>query len=113
MKRDALSFLIEAKAAGASIAAYGAPAKGNTLLNYLGAGTDFIDYTVDRNPQKQGQYLPGTQIPILAPEHIARTRPDYLLILPWNLSEEIAGQAQHIREWGGRFVTLIPEVRVF
>jgi SAM-dependent methyltransferase len=111
-KRRLLAFLIDAKNRGKSIAAYGAPGKGNTLLNYCGIRTDFIDYTVDRNPKKQGNYLPGSRIPILHPDHIRRTRPDYLLILPWNLTDEIVRQNAFIREWGGRFVVPIPEVRV-
>lgn len=112
-KRKLLAFLIEAKAAGKTVVGYGAPAKGNTLLNYCGVRTDFLDYTVDRNPHKQGLYLPGTHIPILAPERIAETRPDYLLILPWNLREEIMAQMAYIRDWGGRFAVPIPEVRVY
>ena len=112
MKRRFLQFLIDAKEAGKTIAAYGAPAKGNTLLNYCGVRSDFIDYTVDLNPQKQNRFLPGTGIPILSPEHVAATRPDYLLVLPWNLFDEIAEQMKHIREWGGQFLVLIPEVRV-
>jgi hypothetical protein len=112
-KRALLAFLIEAKRAGKRIAGYGAPGKGNTLLNYCGIRTDFLDYTVDRNPHKQGNFLPGTRIPILAPERIFETRPDYLLILPWNLADEIAAQMAGIAAWGGRFVVPIPEVRVF
>jgi SAM-dependent methyltransferase len=112
-KRRLLEFLIAAKGAGKSIAAYGAPAKGNTLLNYCGIRTDFIEYTVDRSPHKHGHVLPGTHIPIYPPDRIRVTKPDYLLILPWNLKEEIAEQMSCIREWGGRFVTPIPEVRVF
>lgn len=112
MKRQALRFLIDAKEAGKSIVAYGAPAKGNTLLNYAGIRNDFIDYTVDRNPHKQGMTLPGTQIPILDPAKILETRPDYVLILPWNLRDEIVNQMSAIREWGGRFLVLIPEVEV-
>jgi SAM-dependent methyltransferase len=113
MKRELLRFLIDAKAAGKSIAAYGAPAKGNTLLNYAGVRNDFIDYTVDRNPHKQGMMLPGTQIPIHAPSRIFETRPDYLLILPWNLRDEIMKQMVAIHEWGGRFLVLIPDVGLF
>ena len=94
-------------------AGYGAPAKGNTLLNYCGVGTDFLDYTVDRSPHKQGRFLPGTHIPIHPPGRIAETRPDYLLILPWNLREEIMSQMAHIREWGGKFVVPIPLVKVY
>ncbi|SHN60499.1 class I SAM-dependent methyltransferase [Bradyrhizobium erythrophlei] len=112
-KRKILTFLIEAKNAGKSIAGYGAPGKGNTLLNYCGVRTDFIDYTVDRNPYKQGMYLPGTRIPIYAPDKIAATRPDYVMILPWNLREEIAGQLGYVRDWGAKFVVPIPEVTVF
>ena len=108
-----LSFLIDAKSQGKSIVGYGAPAKGNTLLNYCGVGTDFIDYTVDRSPHKQGLFLPGTHIPILHPDHIRETQPDYLLILPWNLKDEIIEQMAHIREWGGKFVVPIPEVQVY
>jgi 2-polyprenyl-3-methyl-5-hydroxy-6-metoxy-1,4-benzoquinol methylase len=112
-KRKLLKFLIEAKAQGKTIAAYGAPAKGNTLLNYCGVGRDFIDYTVDRNPYKQGLFLPGTHIPILHPDKIRETQPDYVLILPWNLREEIMFQMAYIAEWGGQFVVPIPEVRVY
>ena len=111
-KRDLLAFLVEAKRAGKKIAGYGAPAKGNTLLNYCGIRTDFIDYTVDRSPYKQGRFLPGTHIPILPPETLARTRPDYVLILPWNLKDEIVGQMGVVREWGGKFVVPIPRVEV-
>lgn len=112
-KRKLLTFLIEAKRQGKSIVGYGAPAKGNTLLNYCGVGVDFIDYTVDRSPHKQGLFLPGTHIPILAPERIAETKPDYVLILPWNLREEIMSQMAYVRDWGGQFVVPIPEVQVF
>ena len=112
-KRALLDFLIAAKRKGHSIVGYGAPAKGNTLLNYCGVRTDFIDYTVDRSPHKQGRYLPGTRIPIYPPERIAETRPDYVLILPWNLREEIAGQMGVIRDWGGRFIVPVPRVEVF
>ena len=112
-KRKLLSFLIEAKSQGKVIAAYGAPAKGNTLLNYCGVRTDFIDYTVDRSPHKQNLMLPGTHIPIMHPDRIKETKPDYLLILPWNLKDEIIAQTSFIREWGGSFVVPIPEVRVY
>ena len=111
-KRRLLSFLIDAKASGKSIAGYGAPGKGNTLLNYCGIRTDFLDYTVDRNPYKHGRFLPGTHIPIHPPERIQETRPDYVLIIPWNLEKEIAAQLAYIRDWGGRCVVPIPEVRV-
>jgi SAM-dependent methyltransferase len=112
-KRKLLSFLIDAKSRGKSVAGYGAPGKGNTLLNYCGIRTDFVDYTVDRNPVKQGNYLPGTRIPICAPEKIRETKPDYLLILPWNLKDEIIAQNAFIREWGGQFVVPIPETQVY
>ncbi|HQP93470.1 MAG TPA: class I SAM-dependent methyltransferase, partial [Thermoanaerobaculia bacterium] len=112
-KRGLLDFLIRERRAGRTVAGYGAPAKGNTLLNYCGIRTDLLDYTVDRSPHKQGHFLPGTRIPIHAPERIFETKPDYLLILPWNLRREIATQMAGIREWGGRFVVAIPEVEVF
>ncbi|MDO7852489.1 class I SAM-dependent methyltransferase [Hymenobacter convexus] len=112
-KRKLLEFLIEAKRAGKTVAGYGAPGKGNTLLNYCGIRTDFVDYTVDLNPHKQGNFLPGTRIPILAPQHILETQPDYLLILPWNLRAEIMEQMAVIREWGGQFVVPIPKPQVF
>lgn len=111
-KRKLLQFLIDAKEHGKSIAGYGAPGKGNTLLNYCGIRTDFIDYTVDRNTYKQGKYLPGTHIPIHHPDMIRETKPDYVLILPWNFKEEIISQIPYIREWGGKFVVPIPEVTV-
>jgi cyclopropane fatty-acyl-phospholipid synthase-like methyltransferase len=111
-KRAFLRFLIEQKDAGKTIAGYGAPGKGNTLLNYCGIRQDFIDYTVDRNPYKHGKYLPGTHIPIFAPERIAETRPDYVLILPWNLKDEIMAQLAYVREWGAQFVVPIPELSV-
>jgi SAM-dependent methyltransferase len=111
-KRKLLEFLIGAKRAGKRIAGYGAPGKGNTLLNYCGIRGDFIDFTVDRNPYKQGKLLPGTHIPIFAPEKIAEERPDYVLVLPWNFKDEIVKQMAHVREWGGRFVVPIPEVKV-
>jgi SAM-dependent methyltransferase len=111
-KRKLLSFLIEVKNNGKSIAGYGAPGKGNTLLNYCGIGTDFLDYTVDRNPYKQGKYLPGTHIPIFAPEELAKTKPDYVMILPWNLKDEITTQHAYVRSWGGRFVVPIPQVSI-
>lgn len=111
-KRKILTFLIEAKRNGKSIVGYGAPAKGNTLLNYCGIRTDFIDYTVDLSPHKQGHYLPGTHIPIYDPDKIRDTKPDYVVILPWNLKNEIMGQMAYIREWGGKFVVFIPGVEV-
>ncbi len=111
-KRKLLEFLIGAKRDGKSVVGYGAPGKGNTLLNYCGIRTDFLEYTVDRSPYKQGKYTPGTHIPIHAPERIQDTKPDYVLILPWNLKDEITKQMAFVREWGGRFVVPIPEVRV-
>ncbi|AGW94948.1 MULTISPECIES: class I SAM-dependent methyltransferase [Cupriavidus] len=111
-KRDLLGFLIDARRAGKRVAAYGAAAKGNTLLNYCGAGADLVDFVVDRNPAKQGKLLPGTRIPVLAPEAIDERRPDYLLILPWNIRDEIMQQMAGIRSWGGRFVTAIPQTVV-
>jgi hypothetical protein len=111
-KRKLLAFLIDAKSRGKKIVGYGAPGKGNTLLNYCGIRTDFLDFTVDANPYKQGKFTPGTRIPIFAPEAIRAARPDYVLILPWNLKDEISAQASYIREWGGRFVVPIPEVKV-
>lgn len=112
-KRKLLEFLIEAKRKGKSVAGYGAPGKGNTLLNYCGIRTDFLDYTVDRNTYKQGKFLPGTHIPIYAPDRIMETKPDYVLILPWNFKEEIMEQMAVIREWGGQFVVPIPEVSIY
>jgi len=111
-KRRLLEFLINAKAEGKSIAGYGAPAKGNTLLNYCGARRDLIDFTVDRNPVKQNRYLPGTHIPVFAPEKIDELKPDYVLILPWNIKDEIVSKMNHIRDWGGKFVVPIPTVEV-
>lgn len=112
VKWGLLRFLIASKEAGKSIAGYGAPAKGNTLLNYCGIRTDFLDYTVDRSPHKQGRYLPGVRIPIHGPDRLRETRPDYVLILPWNLKEEIVEQMADVRSWGGRFVVAIPEVEI-
>jgi len=112
-KRQILRFLIELKEAGNSIAGYGAPAKGNTLLNYCGAGRDFVDFTCDANPHKQRHVLPGTHIPVLAPEAIRERRPDIVLILPWNIKDEIMDQLADIRDWGGRFAARAPELRLF
>lgn len=108
-KRKLLRLLGDLKDAGKRIAGYGSPAKGNTLLNYCGIRTDFIDYLVDRNPRKQGLFTPGAHIPIFAPEKIFQTKPDYLLILPWNIKEEIMEQMKNVRDWGGQFVVPIPE----
>jgi SAM-dependent methyltransferase len=112
-KRRLLEFLIGARRSGKRIAGYGAPGKGNTLLNYCGIRTDFVEYTVDRNPYKHGRFLPGTHIPIHPPEKIRETRPDYVLILPWNLKDEIMEQVSYIRSWGGQFVVPIPDVKVY
>lgn len=112
-KRKILEFLIHAKNDGKVIVGYGAPGKGNTLLNYCGIRTDFIEYTVDRNPHKQGNFLPGTLIPIYEPNKIRETKPDYVFILPWNLKEEIMDSMSFIQEWGGKFVVPIPEVKVY
>ena len=112
-KRKLVNYLISLKKENATIVGYGAPGKGNTLLNYCGIGTDFLDYTVDRNPHKQGKFLPGTHIPIYPPEKIDETKPDYLLILPWNIKEEIINQMSHISNWGGRLIVPIPEVECY
>jgi len=112
-KRKILTFLIEARRAGHSVAGYGAPGKGNTLLNFCGIRSDLIEYTVDRNTYKQGKYLPGTHIPIYSPEKIRETKPDYVFILPWNFKDEIMQQMSYIREWEGKFVVPIPEVKVY
>ncbi len=111
-KRRLLSFLIDLKDKQKSICAYGAPGKGNTLLNYCGIGTDFLDFAVDRNPYKHGRYTPGMHIPILPVSEIERTKPDYVLILPWNLKTEIVAQMGEISAWGGKFIVPIPEVTV-
>ncbi len=112
VKRDLVRFLIDAKEEGRSVAGYGAPAKGNTLLNYCGIGVDLLDFTVDRNPMKQGRYLPGIRIPVRAPELILESRPDYVLVLPWNIKAEVMDQLAFIRDWGGRFVIPIPSLEV-
>lgn len=111
-KRALLSFLIQARREGKRVVGYGAPAKGNTLLNYCGIRTDFLDYTVDASPHKQNRFLPGTHIPIYHTDKLKETRPDYVLILPWNLRDEIVAQHAYVREWGGRFLTPIPQVEV-
>lgn len=112
-KLDLLEFLIAAKRDGKKVLGYGAPAKGNTLLNYSGIGRELVSYTVDRSPAKQGKYLPGVNLPVRTPEQLMADRPDYILILPWNLREEIASQLAPAREWGAKFVVAIPEVQVF
>ena len=111
-KRQLLSFLIDCKERGKRLCGYGAPGKGNTLLNYCGIGTDFLDFTVDRNPYKHGRYTPGMHIPILPVSAIDKARPDYLLILPWNLKQEIIAQMRHVADWGCKFIVPIPKVEV-
>jgi len=111
-KRKLLEFLIEKKREGKTVVGYGAPGKGNTLLNYCGIRQDFLDYTTDMSPQKQGKYTPGCRLPIMDPAVIKETKPDYVLILPWNLAKEITAQHAYISEWGGKFVVPIPEVKV-
>lgn len=112
LKRDLLRLLIHLKESGKDIVAYGAPAKGNTLLNYCGVRTEFLAYTVDKSPYKQGKYLPGTGIPIYSPEKLSETKPDYILILPWNLKEEIVSQLSYAKGWGAKFILPIPEIEV-
>lgn len=113
VKREVLHFLLDVRDRHQSVAGYGAPAKGNTLLNYCGVGPDLLPYTVDRSPHKQGRYLPGTRIPIAGPDRLREEKPDYVLVLPWNLRDEIVEQMADVRSWGGRFVVAIPEVEVF
>ena len=112
IKSDLLTFLISAAASGKMVAGYGAPGKGNTLLNHCGVRGDLLPYTVDRSPYKQGKFLPGTHIPIYAPEKLAETKPDYVLVLPWNLRDEISEQLSYVRSWGGRLVYPIPTLEV-
>ncbi len=112
VKLELVEFLVRAKREGKLVVGYGAPAKGNTLLNYCGVRPDLLPFTVDRSPHKQGRYLPGTRVPIFAPEKVFETRPDYVLILPWNLEGEIREQLAGIGEWGGRFVVPIPSLDV-
>jgi hypothetical protein len=112
IKRKLVDFLISAKQEAKTVVGYGAPAKGNTLLNFCGVDTTLIDYTVDLNPHKQGRYLPGTHIPIFEPERISVTKPDYILILPWNLQAEIIKQLSFARAWGAQFVVPIPEPQI-
>ncbi|MEO0372144.1 MAG: class I SAM-dependent methyltransferase [Pseudomonadota bacterium] len=111
-KHALLTLLMNLKGQGKTIVGYGAPAKGNTLLNFCGVGRDILDFTVDRSPHKQGRFLPGTRLPILAPEAIFEAKPDYVLILPWNLKEEIQDQMSGIRDWGGKFIVPIPEATI-
>ena len=112
IKTDLLGFLLDAARNGRSVAGYGAPGKGNTLLNHCGIREDLLQYTVDRSPVKQGNYLPGTHIPIYAPEHLAETQPDFVLVLPWNLREELSAQLDYVRSWGTRLVFPIPELEI-
>ncbi|WP_332118828.1 class I SAM-dependent methyltransferase [Azorhizobium caulinodans] len=112
IREGLLAFLRQAKAEGKRVAAYGAAAKGNTLLNFSGVGTDLIDYVVDRNPHKQGHLLPGSHLPVHAPEKLAETKPDYVLILPWNIKDEVVASHAHVRDWGGRFVIAVPRLTV-
>jgi hypothetical protein len=112
MKRDILHFLIQQKNAGKTIVGYGAAAKGNTLINSCGIGKDFLAYVVDKNPYKQGLFLPGSRIPVYSPDKIKETKPDYVLILPWNITAEIMAQTEYIRAWGGQWIVPIPEVKV-
>jgi len=112
-KRRILEFLVKANDEGKRVVGYGAPGKGNTLLNYCGIRSDLIEFTVDRNPYKHGRFLPGTHIPVLAPEALDEAKPDYIFILPWNLRDEISSQLEYAREWGAQFVVPIPELEVF
>jgi hypothetical protein len=112
VKRDFLEFLIAAARDGKKVAAYGAPAKGNTLLNYCGVRADMIAFTVDRNPLKQGTLLPGSRIPVFAPDRLLSEKPDYVVILPWNIKDEIVGQMREVRTWGGRFVVAVPQLSI-
>jgi len=111
-KRQILEFFITAKREGKSVAGYGAPGKGNTLLNFCGIRTDFLDYTADRSPVKQGNFLPGTRMPIVSPDKIRESKPDYLFILVWNLKDEVMKQMSFIREWGGKFVVPMPSLEI-
>ena len=111
-KRELLKFLISAKEEGKTVVGYGAPAKGNTLLNYCGVRSDLLQYTVDMAPSKQNTLLPGVRIPVHKPDHIMKTKPDYVLILPWNIKDEIMNSMSEVREWGGRFLVPIPEVQL-
>jgi hypothetical protein len=112
VRRDLLRFLIEAAERGETVVGYGAPGKGNTLLNHCGIRTDLLAYTVDRNPYKHGRFTPGTRIPILPPEQIAADKPDYVLVLPWNLRAELVEQLSFVHDWGGRLVFPIPELSI-
>jgi hypothetical protein len=111
LKDDFVAFLIEARRAGRKVAAYGAAAKGNTLMNYAGVRPDHIAFVVDRNPAKQGRYMPGSRIPIVGEERLREARPDDIVLLPWNLRDELMTQLDYVRSWGGRFVTAVPSLR--
>jgi SAM-dependent methyltransferase len=113
IKTDLLEFLLQAARDGKSVGGYGAPGKGNTLLNHCGIRSDLLAFTTDRNPVKQGKYLPGTHIPIFAPEHLAAAKPDYVLLLPWNLRDELTTQLEYVRSWGAQLVVSIPSLEVF
>jgi len=113
VKNDFLAFLLDAKRRGKRVAGYGAAAKGNTLMNYAGVRPDLIAFVVDRNPAKQGKFMPGSRIPIVEETRLDAEKPDYVAILPWNLKDEVMTQLAYIREWGGEFVTAVPELRVF
>ncbi len=112
VKRGLLTFLLEARVRGSSVAGYGAPGKGNTLLNHCGVRADLLPYTVDRNPYKHGRFLPGSRIPVLPPEVLTERQPDYVLVLPWNLRDEITAQLAHVRSWGGRLVVAVPQLAI-
>jgi hypothetical protein len=112
VKHDFLSFLLSARVEGKTVVGYGAAAKGNTLLNFAGVRPDLVAFVADRNPAKQGKYLPGSRIPVVAVDDLRNARPDYVLILPWNLKDEVMSEHAYIREWGGRFVTAVPELTI-
>ena len=112
IKNDFLGFLLEAWRGGKSVAAYGAAAKGNTLMNYAGIRRDLVSFVVDRNPAKQGKYLPGSRIPIVDEQRLRESKPEYVVILPWNLTAEIVRQLEYIRGWGGKFVTTVPRLEI-
>ena len=112
IKNDLLGFLLDQKRNGKQVAAYGAAAKGNTLLNYAGVKPDLLPYVCDAAPSKQGKFMPGSDIPILPPVTLRERRPEFVIILPWNIADEIVRQEQHVREWGGRFVLAVPRLRI-
>jgi len=112
IKSDLVEFLLDAARHGRSVVGYGAPGKGNTLLNHCGIRADLLAYTVDRSPVKQGKFLPGTHIPIYGPERLGQTRPDFVLVLPWNLRDEITRQLEYVSSWGGRLVFPIPALEI-